>query len=131
MENLEKYDRRLPMKVKVGFGIANLGDTIITEFVGAFLIFFLTNIAGIRPALAGTIVFIGVIWDAISDPIIGTMSDRCRPESRKKKAVPSDRGRADRSLYHAAVYGGRSVSGGKGRLLYHHDDFLLDGLYII
>lgn len=78
MENQEKYDRKLPMTVKMGFGIANLGDTIITEFVGAFLIFFLTNIAGIRPALAGTIVFIGVMWDAVSDPVIGTMSDRCK-----------------------------------------------------
>ena len=85
MENLEKYDRHLPMKVKVGFGIANLGDTIITEFVGAFLIFFLTNIAGIRPTLAGTIVFIGVIWDAISDPIIGTMSDRCTLKSGRRR----------------------------------------------
>lgn len=75
MANHDEYDRKLPMKVKLGFGVANLGDTVITEFVGAFLIFFLTNVAGVRPALAGTIVFIGVIWDAISDPIIGTMSD--------------------------------------------------------
>ena len=45
MENQEKYDRKLPITVKMGFGIANLGDTIITEFVGAFLIFFLINIA--------------------------------------------------------------------------------------
>lgn len=85
MENQEKYDRKLPMTVKMGFGIANLGDTIITEFVGAFLIFFLTNIAGIRPALAGTIVFIGVMWDAISDPIIGTMSDRCKLKAGRRR----------------------------------------------
>lgn len=85
MDSYEKYNRKLPMPVKLGFGIANLGDTIITEFVGAFLIFFLTNIAGIRPSLAGTIVFIGVIWDAISDPIIGTMSDRCRLKSGRRR----------------------------------------------
>lgn len=85
MENMEKYDRKLPMKVKLGFGIANLGDTIITEFVGAFLIFFLTNIAGIRPALAGTIVFIGVMWDAVSDPIIGTLSDRCTLKAGRRR----------------------------------------------
>lgn len=50
MEHKDNYDRLLPMPVKLGFGIANLGDTVITEFVGAFFIFFLTNIAGVRPA---------------------------------------------------------------------------------
>lgn len=85
MANHDEYDRKLPMKVKLGFGVANLGDTVITEFVGAFLIFFLTNVAGVRPALAGTIVFIGVIWDAISDPIIGTMSDRCTLKAGRRR----------------------------------------------
>ena len=85
MEHKDNYDRLLPMPVKLGFGIANLGDTVITEFVGAFFIFFLTNIAGVRPALAGTIVFLGVMWDAISDPIIGTMSDRCTLEAGRRR----------------------------------------------
>lgn len=85
MGNHDKNDRVLPMRVKMGFGMANLGDTITTEFVGAFLIFFLTNIAGIRPALAGTIVFIGVIWDAISDPIIGAMSDKSKLKSGRRR----------------------------------------------
>lgn len=85
MEHKDNYDRILPMPVKLGFGIANLGDTVITEFVGAFFIFFLTNIAGVRPALAGTIVFLGVMWDAVSDPIIGTMSDRCTLDAGRRR----------------------------------------------
>ena len=48
MEHKDNYDRLLPMPVKLGFGIANLGDTVITEFVGAFFIFFLTNIEKIN-----------------------------------------------------------------------------------
>ena len=32
MANYDEYDRKLPMKVKLGFGVANLGDTVITEF---------------------------------------------------------------------------------------------------
>ena len=67
MEHKDNYDRLLPMPVKLGFGIANLGDTVITEFVGAFFIFFLTNIAGVRPALAGTIVFLGSYVGCLSD----------------------------------------------------------------
>ena len=100
MEHKDNYDRLLPMPVKLGFGIANLGDTVITEFVGAFFIFFLTNIAGVRPALAGTIVFLGVMWDAISDPIIGTMSP-VHTGSRAQTSVPADIHRApDPADYH-------------------------------
>lgn len=83
--NHDEYDRKLPMKVRVGFGIANLGDTVITEFVGAFLIFFFTNIAGIRPAVAGMIVSVGVLWDAVSDPVIGTLSDRSKFKSGRRR----------------------------------------------
>lgn len=100
MEHKDNYDRLLPMPVKLGFGIANLGDTVITEFVGAFFIFFLTNIAGVRPALAGTIVFLGVMWDAISDPIIGTVRP-VHTGSRAQTSVPADIHRApDPADYH-------------------------------
>lgn len=88
MENLKRsqnYDRELPMPIKIGFGVANLGDTIVTEFVGAFLIYFLTNVVGMRPALAGLVVFIGVLWDGISDPIIGTLSDRSTFKSGQRR----------------------------------------------
>ncbi len=84
-QTADKYDRKIPLRVKMGFGVANLGDTVITEFVGAFFIFFLTNVAGIRPALAGTIIFIGVMWDAVSDPVIGTLSDRSKLKSGRRR----------------------------------------------
>lgn len=85
LNKTNKYDRKIPYKVKLGFGIANLGDTIITEFVGAFLLFFFTNIVGIRPALAGAIVFAGVLSDAVSDPVIGTLSDRSSMKSGQRR----------------------------------------------
>lgn len=81
----DQYDRKLPMKVRIGFGIANLGDTVITEFVGAFLLFFFTNIAGIRPSVGGMIVAIGVLWDAVSDPVIGTLSDRSKFKAGRRR----------------------------------------------
>jgi GPH family glycoside/pentoside/hexuronide:cation symporter len=41
-----------------------------------FLLIFFTNVAGLKPGLAGSILMIGKIWDAINDPIVGVMSDR-------------------------------------------------------
>jgi oligogalacturonide transporter len=51
---------------------------------GSFLIIstlfmvFLTNVAKIPPQYAGLIVLIGKAWDAISDPLIGILSDRSK-----------------------------------------------------
>ena len=41
-----------------------------------FLLFFYTNIAGLEPALAGLAILIALCVDAITDPLMGTISDR-------------------------------------------------------
>ncbi len=43
-----------------------------------FLLFFLTSVAGLNPTLAGSVLLIGKVWDAINDPMIGILSDRTR-----------------------------------------------------
>lgn len=63
-----------------------VGEGIGYNFFYSYFIFFLTNIAGINPAAAGTVSLIAVLWDAVTDPIIGFMSDRCR--SRKGRRTP-------------------------------------------
>jgi glycoside/pentoside/hexuronide:cation symporter, GPH family len=39
---------------------------------------FFTNVAGLDPKLAGNILAIGKVFDAINDPIVGVLSDRTR-----------------------------------------------------
>lgn len=39
---------------------------------------FLTDIEFILPALAGIIVFVGKVWDAVTDPFMGWLSDRTK-----------------------------------------------------
>lgn len=43
-----------------------------------FLLFFLTNVAGLNPALAGAVLLVGKVWDALNDPLVGWLSDRTR-----------------------------------------------------
>ena len=38
----------------------------------------MTDVAGFKPGIAGLIVMLGKIWDAINDPLIGWLSDRTR-----------------------------------------------------
>lgn len=66
------------MKNVVLYGIGGIGEDIAYNLFYMFFIFFLTSVAGIKPAAAGTISLIAVMWDAVSDPIIGYLSDRCK-----------------------------------------------------
>ncbi|MBR5516656.1 MAG: MFS transporter [Firmicutes bacterium] len=61
---------------KIGYGFASLGDATAYGFIGVFLLFFLTTIAGISPATAGTIAAVGAIWNAIVNPIMGYIADK-------------------------------------------------------
>ena len=40
-----------------------------------FLLFFYSNIIGLNPGLAGLAIFIALCFDAVTDPLMGTISD--------------------------------------------------------
>ncbi len=55
--------------------------------ISTFTMFYLINVAGLSPILAGLIPAIGKIWDAISDPIMGYISDRTPPNRFGKRRL--------------------------------------------
>jgi GPH family glycoside/pentoside/hexuronide:cation symporter len=63
---------------KLAFGAGDLGPAIVSGINGFFLNAFLLDVAGLRPAVAGTIFLIVKVWDAVNDPLMGTLSDRTR-----------------------------------------------------
>ncbi len=67
---------RLPLRTRLAFGAGDLGPAIATIIAGFFQLFFLTTVAGLPPALAGAILLVVKIWDAVNDPIIGWLTDR-------------------------------------------------------
>ena len=66
---------KLPAKTKLGYAVGQLTDSIGFNVFYVFFLFFLTDYAGIPPGLAGLVVLISVIWDALADPIVGQISD--------------------------------------------------------
>lgn len=60
----------------VAYGIGGAGQVVAINLFYMYFIFFLTTVANVNPAIAGTISLFAVIWDAITDPIIGYLSDR-------------------------------------------------------
>lgn len=68
----------MPTLVKAGWGVGAFGSLGMLWMVNVFLMFFLINHLGMTPALAGIILFITRIYDVISDPLIGHLSDNSR-----------------------------------------------------
>lgn len=70
----------------MAYGAGDLGPAITANIVVVFLLVFFTNVAGLDPGLAGSILLIGKIWDAINDPMVGALSDRT--ESKWGRRLP-------------------------------------------
>lgn len=68
----------LNLKTKLAYGAGELSKEIPGSLLAFFILFFLTNVAGLNPGLAGSVLMLGRIWDAISDPLTGWLSDRTR-----------------------------------------------------
>lgn len=66
------------MRTKLGFGVGDLGGNLFFTLIGFYLLFYLTDKVGLPASLAGTAIMIGKIWDAVTDPVTGHLSDRTR-----------------------------------------------------
>ncbi|MCP4755090.1 MAG: MFS transporter [Proteobacteria bacterium] len=66
----------LTLKTKISYGMGDVGFALTSVMLSMVLAVFLTDVAGIRPAYAAIVIFIGRTWDYINDPIIGFMADR-------------------------------------------------------
>lgn len=61
---------------KLGYGVGDISQTTGFTIVSFFFLFFLTDVVGIDPRLAGYVLLFGKVWDAITDPAMGIISDR-------------------------------------------------------
>jgi len=71
-----------PAKVGVGPQIVWASGSFATgalfNAMALFALFFMTNVLGIAPAVAGTIILVSRVYDGVIDPLIGAISDRTR-----------------------------------------------------
>jgi len=70
--------------VKLTFGIGQIAEGIKTCAFSTFLLFYYNNVLGLSASLAGTAVALALVFDAITDPIAGSVSDRWQsPHGRR------------------------------------------------
>jgi GPH family glycoside/pentoside/hexuronide:cation symporter len=68
----------LPFSVKVAYGAGELAASVPSSLSAFFVLYFFTAVAGPSPGLAGGVLLLGRLWDAINAPIIGWLSDHTR-----------------------------------------------------
>ena len=69
---------KLNFTTKLAYGSGDMGPAITANILVFFLLYFFTNVAGLPAGMAGSILAIGKIGDAINDPVAGILSDRTR-----------------------------------------------------
>lgn len=71
---------------KLGYCSGIVTESLLYNMFYTYYLVFLTDVIKMDPILAGTVSFISIIWDAVTDPIIGSFADRNGADKRKYMA---------------------------------------------
>ena len=80
-----KKGRENSLLAKCAYGVADMYGGGAFVIIGTFFTVFLTKALGMPPALAGTIPLIGKVWDAVTDPVMGNITDRTQSRFGPKR----------------------------------------------
>lgn len=76
---------RLPLSLCLAFGVGTNGTATLIGVTGIYLLFFMTTMLGIEPAVAGALIFVSKIYDLVTDPLMGYISDRTRSRMGRRR----------------------------------------------
>lgn len=76
---------KLSIKTKLSYGVGAICDNAMYMLAGTYLLLFLTTVAGVNPAVAGTISAAGSIWEAMCAPVVGFKSDSALTRFGRRK----------------------------------------------
>lgn len=64
--------------IKIGYGVGQLADGVKTAAFATFLFFYYNQVLGLSGSLAGTAALLALMIDAVTDPMVGQISDNWR-----------------------------------------------------
>jgi GPH family glycoside/pentoside/hexuronide:cation symporter len=80
-------DSHLPLRTKLLFSTGDLSTSIPLAILMFFQLYFLTDVAGLRPDYAAWAIGASRLWDAVNDPLFGLMSDRIRTRWGRRRVL--------------------------------------------
>ena len=69
---------RRQLRLYLSYGLGDAGTGLAATVLGFYLFPFFTEVAGLSAGFAGAMLMVIKVWDALSDPVIGWLSDRTR-----------------------------------------------------
>ncbi|MDO4491616.1 MAG: glycoside-pentoside-hexuronide (GPH):cation symporter [Lachnospiraceae bacterium] len=80
MANIKPVDEytKLNTPKKIGYACGDFACNMSWSLIGSYLMFFYTDIAMLNATVIASIMFISKFWDAINDPIVGSLADRTK-----------------------------------------------------
>ncbi|MBE6816237.1 MAG: MFS transporter [Ruminococcaceae bacterium] len=77
----------LTKRKKFGYAFGIFTESLCYNMFYTYYLTFLNEIVGIQPKYSSIIIFISIMWDAITDPLIGNYTDRPGVDKRKVMKV--------------------------------------------
>ena len=75
----------IPRKIKLAWSCGAFGVYFMSNVVAGFALIYMVSVLKIEPAIAGVVIFIPKIFDAVTDPIIGRWSDRIKVQASRRR----------------------------------------------
>ena len=73
----------LKYKEKIAYAGGDFASNLSFHAINVFLMVYLTDVFGLNAAAVGLMLFVGGIWDAVNDPMMGAIADRTNTPSGK------------------------------------------------
>ena len=77
--------KHVPLKTKMGYGLAEIASCIVTTLFAVYGLFYLTDIRGFSPSFGGAIVALGMLSAGVVNPIVGVVSDNLRSKWGRRR----------------------------------------------
>ena len=71
---------------RIGFGAGDMAQNLIYQTISIWLLFFYTNIFGLKPTTAATMFLVVRLVDVLWDPVVGTFIDKSTPKWGKYRS---------------------------------------------
>lgn len=84
---VNRDNEKLPTKVKFAYGLSGYYSFITWTAFSYYGLYFFTDVVGLSAIFAGTLISLGILWDAITDPIVGGVSDNLKSKYGRRRPL--------------------------------------------
>jgi Na+/melibiose symporter-like transporter len=75
---------KITAQIKFAYGVGQVAEQVKNQGFNTFLFFYFTQVLGLSGSLAGAAVLIALVFDAVTDPIAGSLSDNWKSKHGRR-----------------------------------------------